>query len=215
MYCCQHMRKNIPSLGFKTVLRHSPFFFDHFGCYFASIRHTVAKIQRKILLCWLWNWFYGIHFFFCNLMVILLLSDLLFPKYRKKRCFFRLWNWFYSIRHSFLSTLVIILLQSDLPLQGYERKRCFADFETGFKVLAVHFWAFWWLFCISIWCTVAKIRVKRYFVGFETGFTTFAVLSRALWCLFCLKRTYRCQDTGKNVASLALKLVLWYFVLIF
>ena len=45
-YCCKNSGRNI-FFGLRKLLRHSPHIFEHFGCYFGSIRCTAAKIWAK------------------------------------------------------------------------------------------------------------------------------------------------------------------------
>ena len=88
MYRCQDTDKNVAMLSLKFVLRHSSFFFEHFGGYFASIRRSVAKIRAKTLIRWLWNWFYGIsRSYLSTLVEILRFLDLPLPKFKKNRSF--------------------------------------------------------------------------------------------------------------------------------
>ena len=53
-----------------------------------------------------------------------------------------------------------------------------------------------------------KIRAKRLFAGFETRFVAFAVLLLEQYNLFYVNRGYFCQDTGENLHSPDLKMVL-------
>ena len=60
-----------------------------------------------------------------------------------------------------------------------------------------------------------RYGLKRFFAGFETGFRAFAALFRVLGWRFCLNQTYRCQNTGGKVCSLALKPFLLHSPLFF
>ena len=165
--------RKLSFLVLKTVLGHSPFFFGHFGGYFASIRHTFAKIQVKTLLFGVETRFtvFAIHFL-STLVVILSLSDVLLPKYWKTvtspalKPFYR--NSSFSFEH-----LVVFMRQFDLPPQGYGRKRCFADFETVF--LAFTFLLTLWLLFYIYRKYRCQNTKKISFAGFKTGFKAFAL----------------------------------------
>ena len=87
-YRCKDTGKNVALSPLKSVLRHSPFFFEHFGGYFPSIGHTVTNISATMLLLWLWNRFYCIRSSFLSiLMVILRQSNVELSRYRWQCCF--------------------------------------------------------------------------------------------------------------------------------
>ena len=56
---------------------------------------------------------------------------------------------------------------------------------------------------------------KRLFAGFKIGFTSFAVLLLEHWRLHFVDWWYICQDTGKNVYLLSMKLDLRHLPLYF
>ena len=56
------------SPGLKLVLRHSLFYFNNFGGFFASIGGTIANIKSNTCVRRLLNWFYDIR---CSLLTTL------------------------------------------------------------------------------------------------------------------------------------------------
>ena len=86
-YCCQNTEKNLSLPALKPILWHLPFFFEHYGGYFASIWCTVAKIWAKTLLHRLWNRNDNIRHIFLHTLGLICQSNLTLPKYERKHCF--------------------------------------------------------------------------------------------------------------------------------
>ena len=97
-YRSQDTGINIYSAVLKPVLRHSLFYFKHFGSYYESIKGTVTKIRAKFFIHRLWNRFYGIRCsIFSSLEFILSQWKVPLPRYGWK-CSFALLK--LVLRHS-------------------------------------------------------------------------------------------------------------------
>ena len=156
------------SLALKTVLRHLPFFFDHFTGYFASIRRIVAKIQAKTLLCQFWNCFTA---FFVNIWALWWLfcvnltyhckdtGENVFSPYLKQV----LWHWsfFWALWLVFCVNLMYCCQDvcKKVPCRLWKRFygiRCFFDHFRGYFTSITHI--------------VAKVIVKTLLYRFWNRF---------------------------------------------
>ena len=143
IYRCQYTCENVISSALKTILRHSSFFFIHFGGFFMSFEHTVTNIccftgfetGFKAFLLFFWALWWLICFnltYRCQDMgenvsspiLKLILSHLLF--------FFEIFWW--------------LFLKIWSSLSRYRRKLCISGFVTGFTAFSINLGALWWFF---------------------------------------------------------------------
>ena len=176
---------NVCSPNFKSVLRHSPFFFKHFGGIFESIGGSVSKIQPKTFVLLFWNWCYGIHWFFLALYIFFASIGGTVAKILAKTCIWRLLKPFYGICCSCFTTLVgffvhwryrcqymrINVYSLALKPVSQNRRSFFSTLEVILRLSKV---------------LLPKYGWKRVFGGFKTRFTAFAFFFSTLDVFLCL-----------------------------
>ena len=147
--------------------------------------------QAKTFICRLWILFYNIHCsIFSTLEVILCQSEVLLPRYGRKRSFVLFETGFTTFVVLFLAIWRLFLVDWKYPCQDAARmfirrlwNRLYSSSSSIFRIWRL-FLALCRLFLVDRRYSCQNTSENVHSPGFETCFTAFPVLFFALWMLF-------------------------------
>ena len=148
-YLCEYTYENVSLQTLKQVLWHSPFIFEYFGGYFASIKCTFTKIEVKMFFCRHWNRFYSIcRSFLSTWMVVLRWSNVPLPKYWEKYFYIEFVTLFTAFAVHFWALWWLFCFDWPYRYQSTGENVSLPTLKPVWLRSPFYFWALWLLFYV-------------------------------------------------------------------